>query len=130
MLKILHDPDLDEIGKPAVPPRGPYHVRRFGRPFNLTVAKARHHSMQCRAHFAAQYLTGTLTVRPTLDTAAYIFQVCSPQITAALAELEPLDPSWSAVSASWACATPAEKAALVQHNLSEIWDLVDEATTA
>jgi hypothetical protein len=124
MLQILNPETTIETVRPAVRPRP---VRRH---VFSTIAKARHQPAHVRSDFAARWLTGALTLKPTWDLARHIFRVHGPQIRDALARLEASTVAEPAITHAWADARPAEKADFVKTHLAEIWRLVDRATAA
>jgi hypothetical protein len=122
MLQILRNFET-ETGLAVRPRRVRHHV-------SITVAKARHYQTHGRADLAARWLTGTLTIKPTRSLAAHIFNVYSPQIQAALDELEATTVAPAPIDSVWNGMAPADKAGFGRNHLPEIWTQVDLVTAA
>lgn len=121
MLQILRNPEIATATIRTVRPRPVLpHV-------HITVAKARHYPMHARSHFAASWLKGALTIKPTWDLAQYIFRVHPSQIQEARLNL--IGTTFElAIDTVWAGTAPVEKVEFVKAHLPEIWNLVDQAT--
>ena len=80
---------------------------------------------------AAQWLGGTLTVKPTWRLAEDIFQLHAPQIQRALTlarfDSTTVEP---AIEQAWRDATSAERAEFVRNHFNELWRLADQLTAA
>jgi hypothetical protein len=94
-----------------------------------SIAKGLARNQHSRAHLAALWILGALTIqKPTARQASGLFGACEALIRKARQELETTTVAVSPLAAAWHAASPAEREGFARAHLADLWDLIDRLT--